>query len=56
MDVLKRLQTDGAFLDLRAAREEVAALLAGGTLPDADVPLTEDLLARIEAALSPYFD
>lgn len=56
VDVLKRLQDNGAFLELRTARDTVAAALADGTVPEADIPLTEDLLARIEAALSPYFD
>jgi hypothetical protein len=56
VDVLVKLQTEGAFLELRAARDGVAAALAGGSVPPDEVPLTEDLLARIEAALSPYFD
>ncbi|HKE18237.1 MAG TPA: hypothetical protein VKB80_25340, partial [Kofleriaceae bacterium] len=56
VDVLKRLQDDAAFLELRTARDTVAAALADGTVAEADVPLTEDLLARIDAALSPYFD
>jgi hypothetical protein len=56
VDVLKRLQDDAAFLELRTARDATAAALAGGTLAEADIPLTEDLLARIEAALSPYFE
>lgn len=56
VDVLKRLQNDAAFLELRTARDTVAAALADATVPEADIPLTEDLLARMEAALSPYFD
>jgi hypothetical protein len=56
VDVLKRLQDDAAFLELRTARDTIAAALADGTVAEADVPLTEDLLARIDAALSPYFD
>jgi hypothetical protein len=56
VDVLKKLQTDTAFLALRAVQGGVAAALDGGTVPPEDVPLTQDLLARIDAALSPYFD
>jgi hypothetical protein len=56
VDVLKRLQNDGAFLQLRNARDTVAGALVAGTVPTEDIPLTEDLLARMESALSPYFD
>jgi len=53
VDILKRLQDVGSYIALRGARDEVAAQLAGGGV---DVPLTEDLLARIDRALDPYFD
>lgn len=56
VDVLKRLQSEPALLQLRAARDSVSAALTAGTVPEADIPLTEDLLARIEAALNPYFE
>jgi Met-zincin len=56
VDVLKALQNEGAFLELRAARDTISEALAAGTVPEADVPQTEDLLIRIENALSPYFE
>lgn len=56
VDVLKRLQSESALLELRATRDSIAAALAAGTVDAADVPLTEDLLARIDAALTPYFE
>jgi len=56
VDTLKKLQTDSAFLELRASRTALAAALAIG-LPAADqVPFEQDLLVRVVAALTPYFD
>jgi hypothetical protein len=55
VDVLKKLQTDAAFLELRQSRDAVTAALADGTVPPADVPFVEDLLTRIGLALTPYF-
>jgi Met-zincin len=56
VDVLKALQAEPAFLTLRSARDTIQTQLEESTLPTPEVPLTEDLLARIEAALAPYFD
>lgn len=55
VDVLKGLQTSEAFLELRSSRDAVQAALAGGAIPPAEVPFVEDLLTRIEVALTPYF-
>jgi Met-zincin len=56
VDVLEGFQNDAALLELRAARDTVSEALSTGAVPAADVPLTEDLLARMEAALTPYYD
>ena len=56
VDVLKRLQSDSAFLELRASRDTVQGALDGGTLYPAEVPFVEDHLTRIQVALTPYFD
>jgi hypothetical protein len=56
VDVLKALQDEAALLELRAARDALAAELAGATGIVDEAPLLEDLSARIEAALSPYFN
>lgn len=56
VDVLKRLQTGEAFLELRSSRDAVQAALDGGAIPPADVPFVEDLRTRIEVALTPYFE
>ena len=53
VDVLKQLQDVSSYVALRTARDAVAAQLAAGGV---DVPLTEDLLARIDRALTPYFN
>jgi hypothetical protein len=53
VDVLVRLQAEDALVQLSLARDELSAASsrAGAT----ERPLATDLLARIEAALSPYF-
>jgi len=56
VDVLERLQADAGLLELAASRDAVQAELSGGGLPPADVPFVEDILARIQRALTPYFD
>jgi Met-zincin len=55
VDVLKKLQSPSAFLELRASRDALEAALAGD-LPEAEVPFVQDLLERIVVALSPYFN
>ena len=54
VDALKKAQTQSAFLALRDARDAITASLNG--LSPSDRALTEDLLARITAAISPYFE
>lgn len=54
VDVLAALQSDEARVELRNARDAIAAA-ADGPLPDTDRPLTTDLLSRIHAALDPHF-
>lgn len=56
VDVLKSLQVDGAFLELRASRTAIQAALDAGSVPAADVPFVEDLVVRIQVALTPYFN
>ncbi len=56
VDVLKALQSDGAFLELRASRTALQAALAAGTIPPAQVPFIEDLVTRIQVALTPYYN
>ena len=53
VDALKAAQNNSAFLALRDARDAVTAALGG--LSPSDRALTEDLLARVNAALAPYF-
>ncbi len=55
VDLLKKQQTEEAFLALRDARGAVDAERVAATDP-AQAALLEDLEARIDAALSPYFD
>ncbi|HEX3759438.1 MAG TPA: zinc-dependent metalloprotease [Kofleriaceae bacterium] len=54
VDALKKAQTQSAFLALRDARDAINATLNG--LDPSSRALTEDLLARITAAISPYFE
>jgi len=56
VDTLERLQAGSALLELRAARDAIAAELEGGDVPTDEAPYVEDLLARIDKALEPYFD
>jgi len=56
VDALKRLQDPSAFLELRASREALAGQLEAGDMTPEEVPYVEDLVARIDAALAPYFD
>lgn len=53
VDALKKAQNDSAFLALRGARDAIGATL--NQLGPSDRALTEDLLARINQALSPYY-
>lgn len=54
VDALKRAQTVEAYVALLDARALIEAQLPG--LPAVDQALTRDLLARLDAATSPYFD
>jgi Met-zincin len=52
VDILKKVQTTSAFVELLAARADLLGAFPAGTPPDA---LTADLLARIDVAVTPYF-
>ena len=52
VDVLKKVQTTSAFVELLDARADLLGAIPVGTTPD---PLTADLLARIDVAVTPYF-
>jgi hypothetical protein len=54
VDALKRAQNQAAYLALLDARSIIRGQLGG--MNPADKALAEDLLARIDAAVSPYFD
>lgn len=54
VDALKRAQNLDSYLALVSAKDTLTAQLPG--LSAVDQALTRDLLARIDAALSPYFD
>jgi len=56
VDLLKAKQTLAAYRTLLAVHDQLAAAIAGGTLGADDQLLSRDLLARIEAAISPYFE
>jgi len=56
VDVLAKLQSDSALLELAASRDAIQAALAGGQIPTAERPFIEDILARAERALTPYFN
>jgi hypothetical protein len=56
VDVLKRVQSQSALAELRKSKGVLEAALLASQVPLDEIPLTEDLLSRIEAALSPYFD
>jgi hypothetical protein len=54
IDALKRAQNADALVALTTARATLAAGL--GALSPVEQALTRDLIARIDAATSPYFD
>jgi hypothetical protein len=54
IDSLKKAQNTDSFLALESAKAALTAQLP--TLSATDQALTRDLIARIAAALSPYFD
>ena len=54
VDALERFQTIAALIELEGARATLAAQLPG--LDPVRQALTRDLIARIDAALSPYFE
>jgi hypothetical protein len=56
VDVLTSLQAGSALVELQTSRNFLSASLTSGGLAAADVPLVEDLIARIEANTKPYFD
>ena len=51
VDVLKKVQTTSAYTELLNAHADILA----GAPPTGPDPLTADLLARIEVAVTPYF-
>ena len=53
VDVLKKMQVQAAYETLLAARETLTA--SRPSLSGADATLTDDLLARIEVMIRPYF-
>jgi hypothetical protein len=56
VDTLKKLQDASAFLELRASRDALLTALVSGAFPAEQAPFEQDLLTRVVAALSPYFD
>jgi Met-zincin len=56
VDLLKKGQSIEAYEVLLEARDVLSAQLTGGTLSASDHALTQDLLARVNQAVSPYFD
>jgi len=56
VDVLARLQTDSAFLELVASRDAIQAALAAGEIPANEAAFVEDILARVQRELTPYFN
>ena len=55
-DVLRRLQSDGALIELRASRQALVTALQGAQAGSADLALTQDLLDRVDALLTPYYN
>ena len=55
VDVLVKLQADEALVQLSLAHDELGTSLGSGQLDATQRPLAMDLLARVDAALSPYF-
>jgi len=56
IDLLKQRQTVAAYRMLLTGRDQIAADVAGGALSPDDELQARDLLARIDAATSPYFE
>jgi hypothetical protein len=56
VDLLQKLQADAGLLELVASRDAIRTALTRGRTPAADVPFVEDILARIDRALTPYFN
>ena len=56
VDILKGRQTVEAYGTLLESKAAIEAELALGAMSPVDVALTRDLLARIDRAISPYFD
>jgi Met-zincin len=56
VDLLKQQQKIEAYQALLEARDALTAQLASGTLTGAPRALSEDLLARVSNAISPYFE
>lgn len=56
VDLLEQMQTFEAYVALRAARDQVIAQLEDPAVDPIDAALLADLSARIDAAISPYFD
>jgi hypothetical protein len=56
VDVLKALQTDAAFLELRTSRAAIQAALDAGAVAGPEVPFVQDVLARVQVALDSYYN
>jgi hypothetical protein len=56
VDILKKMQNDDAYAILTEARASIQAALALGGMSAQEVRDTNDLLARINRATSPYYE
>ena len=56
VDLLETLQADAGLLELVASRDAIRKAQAAGQTPAAEAPLVEDILARIDRALAPYYN
>jgi hypothetical protein len=56
IDALKGAQNLTAYQGLLSARTELADQLSGGGLSAEELALTQDLIAHIDANISPYFE
>jgi hypothetical protein len=56
VDILKKFQTDEAYAALREAKAAILAAKSLGGMTAAEAAGTDDLLARIDRATSPYFN
>jgi hypothetical protein len=56
VDLLKKLQTAAGFQALLSLRADLDAQLKAGTLSAAEALVVQDLIARVDRAISPYFD